>query len=49
MQKYKNNSLPRKRCFAKSRDFLGNAKNYRLVRKCIYKLFCMAITLMTRL
>ena len=31
-------SLPRKRCFAKSRDFLGNAKHFRLVRKCIYKL-----------
>ena len=36
---YIHTSLPRKRCFAMSRDFQGNAKNYRLVRKYIYKLF----------
>ena len=28
-----------KRCFVMSRDFLGNAKNFRLFRKCIYKPF----------
>ena len=40
-----NTGLPRKRCFGKSTDFLG--KNFWSVKKCIYKLFCMATTLMT--